>query len=190
MQNLTFRNGACCTEVLQLRGDAILKKLANHPSEGVQQFATGALANLQLHHNGGGDEDVMALADKDVKFGKRAPCVGNGCVVAATSRELVAAVAVQAVWRGREGRRRCANLASPGAAQHSGTTLLGFEYQLPLCSGRCPPTACARNLTRHTLPAVAGASRRSDCVTKRSRGTKRLAYTLSGPSWRVSHAPG
>eukprot|EP00962_Isochrysis_galbana_P021756 scaffold6432_cov107-Isochrysis_galbana.AAC.6 len=75
----------------------------------------------------------MALADKDVKFGKRAPCVGNGCVVAATSRELVAAVAVQAVWRGREGRRRCANLASPGAAQHSATTML---WSLPAHSLR------------------------------------------------------
>jgi len=49
IQNLTYKNTACCQTVLENGGEKALKKLLQHKSEDVQQFAAGALANLQLY---------------------------------------------------------------------------------------------------------------------------------------------
>jgi len=49
IQNLTYKNTACCSEVLDNGGEKALKSLLSHKKEDVQQFAAGALANLQLY---------------------------------------------------------------------------------------------------------------------------------------------
>jgi len=49
IQNLTYKNTQCCQAVLEQGGEKALKKLLQHKSEDVQQFAAGALANLQLY---------------------------------------------------------------------------------------------------------------------------------------------
>ena len=49
VQNLTYKNTACCSEVLDHGGEKALKKLLQHKKEDIQQFAAGALANLQLY---------------------------------------------------------------------------------------------------------------------------------------------
>ena len=49
VQNLTYKNTLCCQEVLEAGGEKALKKLLQHKSDDVQQFAAGALANLQLY---------------------------------------------------------------------------------------------------------------------------------------------
>ena len=57
VQNLTYKNTQCCQEVIEHGGEKALKRLLNHKSEDVQQFAAGALANLQLYRrkdDGGG----------------------------------------------------------------------------------------------------------------------------------------
>ena len=60
IQNLTYKNTACCSEVLEHQGEKVLKNLLSHKKEDVQQFAAGALANLQLYKRkdvaGGGEE--------------------------------------------------------------------------------------------------------------------------------------
>jgi hypothetical protein len=145
VQNLTFQNVACCTDVLQLRGAAILKKLSTHNSEGVQQFASGALANLRLYRYDGSDRDGAPPADKKVEVAKEAPFGGRDGAVAATAEQVVAAVTIQAVWRGREIRRRCAGLLR-GAAQGS-----GLAPARPLFRHHGAP-AIARALTPRTLP--------------------------------------
>lgn len=52
VQNLTYKNAACCAAVLQEGGEKALNKLLRHKSEDIQQFAAGALANLQLYRRG------------------------------------------------------------------------------------------------------------------------------------------
>lgn len=49
IQNLTYKNTLCCQTVFEHGGEKALKKLLQHKSEDVQQFAAGALANLQLY---------------------------------------------------------------------------------------------------------------------------------------------
>lgn len=49
IQNLTYKNTQCCQAVLEQGGEKALKKLLHHKSEDVQQFAAGALANIQLY---------------------------------------------------------------------------------------------------------------------------------------------
>ena len=49
IQNLTYKNTACCSEVIECGGEKALKNLLQHKKEDVQQFAAGALANLQLY---------------------------------------------------------------------------------------------------------------------------------------------
>jgi len=56
VQNLTYKNTQCCQEVLEEGGERLLKKLLQHKSEDVQQFAAGALANLQLYRRKATDE--------------------------------------------------------------------------------------------------------------------------------------
>jgi len=55
VQNLTYKNTACCQQVLEEGGESALKKLLKHKSEDVQQFAAGALANLQLYRKADDD---------------------------------------------------------------------------------------------------------------------------------------
>jgi len=61
VQNLTYKNTSCCQEVLEEGGEKALKKLLQHKSEDVQQFAAGALANLQLYRRKASDEGQDGL---------------------------------------------------------------------------------------------------------------------------------
>jgi hypothetical protein len=56
VQNLTYKNTACCQEVIDHGGEKALKKLLQHKSDDVQQFAAGALANLQLYRRKADDD--------------------------------------------------------------------------------------------------------------------------------------
>ena len=62
VQNLTYKNTRCCSEVLELNGEKTLKKLLQHKSDDVQQFAAGALANLQLYRRKAGLEQPASSA--------------------------------------------------------------------------------------------------------------------------------
>jgi len=70
IQNLTYKNTACCQSVLEQGGEKALKKLLQHKSEDVQQFAAGALANLQLYRRAA--EESQAAASTPL-----APPIGN-----------------------------------------------------------------------------------------------------------------
>ena len=93
IQNLTFKNAACCASVLQARGDKLLKRLLSHSTEDVAQFAAGAIANLQLYR--GADD-----ASRGERIKKNAGCGGPS-----TNEQTRAATSLQAVWRGHRGRR-------------------------------------------------------------------------------------
>ena len=69
VQNLTYKNTACCQEVIDHGGEKALKKLLQHKSDDVQQFAAGALANLQLYRR---------KADDDAPSGGGAAAGGGG----------------------------------------------------------------------------------------------------------------
>jgi len=110
VQNLTFKSEACCRVVLQLKGDKLLKKLYNHASSDVQQFSAGALANLQLYRSGGEAEATPSpLLPTPGKKGRKKKGRG-GAGGAAGAEEVRAAVAIQAVCRGRAGRQRHADI--------------------------------------------------------------------------------
>lgn len=44
VQNLTYKNAACCAAVLELGGERVLQDAAGLGSEEIRQFATGTLA--------------------------------------------------------------------------------------------------------------------------------------------------
>lgn len=98
IQNLTFKNAACCASVLQARGDKLLKRLLSHSTEDVAQFAAGAIANLQLYR--GADD-----ASRGERIKKNAGCGGPS-----TNEQTRAATSLQAVWRGHRGRRWYADM--------------------------------------------------------------------------------
>jgi len=62
IQNLTYKNTQCCQAVLEQGGEKALKKLLQHKSEDVQQFAAGALANLQLYRRTAQETDSQPVA--------------------------------------------------------------------------------------------------------------------------------
>ena len=111
IQNLTYKNTECCAEVLDHQGEKALKNLLTHKKEDVQQFAAGALANLQLYKRK--DEPVeakpkgqklsMKVANILSRKGKDSPRpVASGGGGSSIDQQMVveAAMKLQAVWRG------------------------------------------------------------------------------------------
>lgn len=56
VQNLTYKNDVNCRLVLEQDGERALNKLLRHKSEDIQQYAAGALSNLQLYQRSKGPD--------------------------------------------------------------------------------------------------------------------------------------
>jgi len=121
VQNLTYKNTACCQAVLKHGGEKNLKKLLQHKSEEVQQFAAGALANLQLYRRAtdeaqhgpstplapplANNKKSSASLNRKVKAilksSKRDP-------VGSSERQEAAALSIQALYYGHKARKEAA----------------------------------------------------------------------------------
>ena len=117
IQNLTYKNTECCAEVLDHQGEKALKNLLTHKKEDVQQFAAGALANLQLYKRKEepaeakpkGQKLSMKVANILSRKGKdspRPPASGSGGSSIDQQMVVEAAMKLQAVWRGNRARRQ------------------------------------------------------------------------------------
>jgi len=130
IQNLTYKNTLCCQAVLEQGGEKALKKLLQHKSEDVQQFAAGALANLQLYRRSHDAEAASAAPTE--KSSSLMPTIGSNRSEKASKsvtrkvakilrrrsydnssngdkmRREAAATTIQACRRGMLGRRKVA----------------------------------------------------------------------------------
>ena len=125
VQNLTYKNTLCCQEVLEAGGEKALKKLLQHKSDDVQQFAAGALANLQLYRKkeddaGSGRGGAMRKVAKILRRkgggsgggGEGSPGGGGGGGGGVSLMQShgvsphEAAATIQACYRGMVGRKR------------------------------------------------------------------------------------
>ena len=110
IQNITYKNAECCHAVLEKGGERALKKLLQHRSDEVQQFAAGALANLQLYRQNSESSPKQKKGSRLVKnILRRKPAA------AAQSEGLgnpyqaeLAATTLQAAWRARSDRKEVA----------------------------------------------------------------------------------
>ena len=93
VQNLTYKNTACCQEVIENGGEKALKKLLQHKSDDVQQFAAGALANLQLYRR---KEDAEPGSGGAPSGGGRGSSMSRK--VAKILRRKIRAIAMLAWW--------------------------------------------------------------------------------------------
>eukprot|EP00304_Pavlova_gyrans_P011443 CAMPEP_0206054874 /NCGR_PEP_ID=MMETSP1466-20131121/39049_1 /ASSEMBLY_ACC=CAM_ASM_001126 /TAXON_ID=44452 /ORGANISM="Pavlova gyrans, Strain CCMP608" /LENGTH=244 /DNA_ID=CAMNT_0053430095 /DNA_START=127 /DNA_END=857 /DNA_ORIENTATION=- len=100
VQNLTYKNPQCCAAVLSEGGEKALNKLLRHKSEDIQQFAAGALANLQLYRRGLEAEQAAKRAGAGTR--------GNaaGAIAAHNARAARASALIQAHVRGHQARKR------------------------------------------------------------------------------------
>lgn len=109
IQNLTYKNTMCCQAVVENEGERILKKLLQHKSEDVQQFAAGALANLQLYRRvtdeqpSTGSKKGLGMSRKVKQIlRRRASADKGGEPVQGHNSE--AATMIQAAYRAKLGR--------------------------------------------------------------------------------------
>jgi len=125
VQNLTYKNTACCSEVLEHGGEKALKKLLQHKKDDVQQFAAGALANLQLYRRKKDDEPSGETAAPKSSMSRKMAKIlrrkggsdaspgggssGGGAVAGGSpahgQRVHEAAVMIQAQYRGLQARK-------------------------------------------------------------------------------------
>ena len=77
IQNLTYKNTRCCQAVLEHGGEKALKKLLQHKSEDVQQFAAGALANLQLYRRTSHEQQNKPKSPAAAETGGAIPPIGG-----------------------------------------------------------------------------------------------------------------
>lgn len=127
IQNLTYKNTLCCQAVLEQGGERALKKLLQHKSGDVKQFAAGALANLQLYRRSQDSESAMQAQTESSSSAM--PSIGSSKVeksAKSVSRKVAkilrrrsndisqgdklrregAATTIQARFRGLQGRRK------------------------------------------------------------------------------------
>lgn len=118
IQNLTYKNTLCCQSVLEHGGEKALKKLLQHKSEDVQQFAAGALANLQLYRRAADEathQTSSSLAppignkksgglNRKVKNILRRRADDNKANTGSQQHQEDAALHIQACFRGNRGR--------------------------------------------------------------------------------------
>jgi len=110
IQNITYKNAECCAAVLEKGGERSLKKLLQHRSDEVQQFAAGALANLQLYRQnreGSPKQKKGRLVKNILRRKPAAAAQGEGLGEPQPGDELAATI-LQAAWRARAGRREVA----------------------------------------------------------------------------------
>ena len=149
VQNLTYKNTLCCQEVLEYGGEKALKKLLQHKSDDVQQFAAGALANLQLYRRKESEEQPAgrgsSMSRKVAKILRRkgggsdgspggsGPPIPQALQNLSNARLDDAAATIQACYRGKKGREdferqrhrgkkagnRCVTPADPSQAARS-----------------------------------------------------------------------
>tara|TARA_B100000795_G_C22713190_1_gene404408 strand:+ start:97 stop:1083 length:987 start_codon:yes stop_codon:yes gene_type:complete len=108
IQNITYKNAECCHAVLEKGGERALKKLLQHRSDEVQQFAAGALANLQLYRQNSEGSPKQKKGSRLVKnILRRKPQLqaAQGEGLGDPHQADLAATSLQAAWRGRLDRK-------------------------------------------------------------------------------------
>ena len=137
IQNLTYKNTQCCQAVLEQGGEKALKKLLQHKSEDVQQFAAGALANLQLYRRTADTDSATQQQQAAESSGSSIPPIGGkGKSVSRKVAKILrrrgtdgnshqaaeykgasdeAAMVIQACYRGVKGRREFEKKQRAGA---------------------------------------------------------------------------
>lgn len=68
IQNITYKNTQCCHAVIENGGEKALKKLLQHKSDDIQQFAAGAMANLQLYRRGSSEDKEEIAASTEANY--------------------------------------------------------------------------------------------------------------------------
>mmetsp|Transcript_31311 Transcript_31311/g.78321 ORF Transcript_31311/g.78321 Transcript_31311/m.78321 type:complete len:377 (-) Transcript_31311:190-1320(-) len=100
VQNLTYKNAPCCEAVLAEGGEKALNKLLRHKSDDIQQFAAGALANLQLYRR------QVEIDARGAKMGKlhQVSTLGLALDQKNLAKHSRAATSIQAALRGHLAR--------------------------------------------------------------------------------------